>query len=66
MVACMHANFQPNHFSRLSMEWLQDWWLTYRTERDMVRLATAAGFDERKIRVEQDKTGSIVLVELHK
>jgi extracellular factor (EF) 3-hydroxypalmitic acid methyl ester biosynthesis protein len=60
------ANFKPDHFSRRAMEWLQDWWLVYRTEADMKKLAMAAGFDEGKIRTELDHTSSVVLVELEK
>ncbi|MSU64345.1 MAG: acyltransferase domain-containing protein [Pedosphaera sp.] len=60
------ANFKPDHFSRPSMEWLQDWWLVYRTEADMKRLAMAAGFDEGKIRTSLDEISSLVLVELEK
>ena len=46
------------------MEWLQDWWLVYRTEDEMRHLALRAGFEEEKVRTKIDPTGNLVLLKI--
>jgi len=60
------SNYQPDHYARPSMEWLLDWWLVYRTEADLRRLALEAGFEDGRIRTQLDPTGSIVLMEIER
>ena len=48
------------------MEWFLDWWLVYRSENEMAEIMHSAGFSEKRVWTQLDKTGSIVLVEAEK
>jgi enediyne polyketide synthase len=60
------SNYRPDHPSLTDMEWFLDWWLVYRSEKEMAEIMRNAGFNEDRIFTQLDKTESIVLVEAEK
>ncbi|UCG28217.1 MAG: hypothetical protein JSV24_02330, partial [Bacteroidales bacterium] len=51
------GNFSRRNPSRKMMEVLSDWYLNYRTEYDLIRMAIEAGADEDHIKVDHEPLG---------
>lgn len=51
------GNFSPHNPTRAYMEWIGNWYLTYRTSGDLERIAEAAGLPTRSRRIAVDDTG---------
>lgn len=53
------ANFCIGTPNRASMELLQDWWLTYRSPRDLESILVDAGAEQERVSSFVDPTGCI-------
>ena len=62
----LFANYQPDHGARISMEWLLDWWLIYKTPEEMASICRAAGLLDGQTEIKNDESESVVLVEVRR
>ena len=53
----MVGNFAPHNPTRAYMEWIGNWYLTYRTGRDLERLAMGAGISRDRLSVGSEVLG---------
>jgi hypothetical protein len=53
----MVGNFAPGHPTRSYMEWIGNWYLTYRTAADLKRLAEQAGIPDRSYTITAERLG---------
>jgi hypothetical protein len=51
------GNFSPHNPTRAFMEWIGNWYLTYRTPDDMRRLALDAGIPEEHFSIGSEALG---------
>ena len=56
------ANFMPTHATRAYMEWIGNWYLTYRTLGQLEHLAERAGIPPDRRRIGVEATGSDLLL----
>jgi len=52
------GNFAPHNPSRAYMEWIGNWYLTYRTAAEMERLAVEAGIDRECLTIGCERVGA--------
>ena len=52
------GNFAPHNPTRAYMEWVANWYLTYRSPEEMRKLALAAGIPKEAFTVGSDRTGA--------
>jgi len=60
------ANIRKGNPFQVWQEYLADWKLIYRSEKDILRLLTDAGFLNSEVAINMDKTGLTLLVTVHK
>lgn len=60
------SNIRDGNPFQVWQEYLADWKLVYRSEKDVLILLTDAGFSNNDINIETDKTGLTSLVTVHK
>lgn len=53
----MVGNFAPHNPTRAYMEWIGNWYLTYRTDSDLERLAMGAGISQDRFSVGREALG---------
>ena len=53
----MVGNFAPHNPTRAYMEWIGNWYLTYRTGRDLERLAMGAGISQDRFSIGSEALG---------
>ncbi len=59
----MVGNFAPHNPTQAYMEWIGNWYLTYRTARDLERLAVGAGISQHGFSVDSEALGvDLILV----
>ena len=56
------GNFAPHCQARAYMEWVGNWYLTYRTRDQLARLALAAGIPESRFRIGAEPLGVNLLL----
>lgn len=59
-------NFAPWNPTRAYMEWIGNWYLTYRTRKDLIRLANGAGVSGGAFEVTAEASGIDLLLRLSK
>ncbi|HBH62081.1 MAG TPA: hypothetical protein DDX85_10170 [Nitrospiraceae bacterium] len=60
------SNIREGNPFQVWQEYLADWKLVYRSEKDVLRLLTDAGFLDSEVTIDTDKTGLTLLVTVHK
>ena len=60
------GNFAPHNPTRAYMEWIGNWYLTYRTLADLERLAAGAGINPHRTFVASEALGVILTLTAHK
>lgn len=60
------SNIKDGNPFQVWQEYLADWKLVYRSEKDIIRLLGDAGFSTSEVKIETDKTGLTLLVTVHK
>lgn len=58
------TNIKSPNKARIAIEYFASWYLIERSEEDIIRLCTAAGFAKENINIKEDATGYTYLVEL--
>jgi extracellular factor (EF) 3-hydroxypalmitic acid methyl ester biosynthesis protein len=53
----MVGNFAPHNPTRAYMEWIGNWYLTYRTPSDLERMAVEAGISPHKFSIGSEALG---------
>jgi extracellular factor (EF) 3-hydroxypalmitic acid methyl ester biosynthesis protein len=57
------GNFAPQCKARTYMEWIGNWYLTYRTEAEFMAIAHSAGIDEQHFRITSLVDGACLLLD---
>jgi len=60
------SNIKYGNPFKVWQEYLADWKLVYRSEKDILRLLTDSGFSASAVKIDTDKTGLTFLVSVHK
>jgi len=62
----MVGNFAPHCKARPFMEWIGNWYLIFRTKKELAKLAMRAGIPDDSFRIEAEKTGVDLILRLEK